>query len=1026
MQILSGAVSQAIYERLSGLDKATRDQLSQLCAFEFVGDLSDESAEDQLCAILDNILSRGLPTLCSPYVERILAERLMLTEEETHAGRVLFDGRGDCLDDVWEQLESALWVVDPRLGPDYAVTTGLGSAAEEQFLLETLPRVAGEWCHQLVDHQMELAQIIGREFKDQRCDFAVRLSDNKRLIIEIDGPEHDQPEQQHLDAKRDAALEAAGWVTLRLPVRDLAAPSKKQAAKLREFFSGCRASNALALNHHNPFWLDDERRRASLLLLVPLAVARIQKVLVRLVNSGILRLDAPSWTLLVREGDVPCAWLALEDFSQLLGNLLALMDRPPHPPIKLLVEACPEFGESELSTPSEDAALTVLPGGGDSSVRPDIVLDVSMLLRKRPVTNTAVHQAPSDDRPPRFSVWSVYRAQAKHRVACAKSVPYVVHPESENPALNYFLNYVFRKAAFRDGQMRMLSRSLARKDVVGLLPTGAGKSLCYQLAGFLQPGVTLIIDPIRSLMHDQVRSLRVIGVHRAVYVDSTLSDDERRRRQDDIRQGAWQFVFVAPERLFIRVFRECLETGASADPPLWFSYCVFDEAHCVSEWGHDFRPAYLAVGESARRFCGTEDGRLPFIALTGTASYDVLADVQRELGIEDEESIVSLTSFDRPELHFEVYAVDDPDGPRPVNPFKNKELAGILKQGFLVELLKDTLPKHELWADGSPESFYELNGRSTNSGIVFCPHASLKGVFGVHDVAGKIARELPQLRNSVGRFASSTMETDALVETQNRFMSDALAVLVATKAFGMGVDKPNIRFTVHLSMPASVEAFYQEAGRAGRDGSPALCVLLLSEIYDDKDLMLYFHEQSFPGADSDKRVLHRHLKGKRGLEWKLSRLTTKGATCHPITYSDDKDKNEIGKAVYRLLCVGAVDDYTIDYNRNLYELHLTHHDDQHYIERTARHLSKYVSKCEAALLPEKIKEHKGVTTLQKCLGYLVDFVYERIGPRRVEAIHIMDQAARLGAHGNGNPGRDREACAQAFREYVLSYFDSRY
>ncbi len=232
--------------------------------------------------------------------------------------------------------------------------------------------------------------------------------------------------------------------------------------------------------------------------------------------------------------------------------------------------------------------------------------------------------------------------------------------EAVRNSLRYFLQNVFRKVEFRAGQVKILERTLTLRPVVGLLPTAAGKSLCYQLASFTQPGFTLIVDPLRSLMIDQQENLEALGIHRCVAIMSGMEateTEDRRFREEGYRSvgmGHQIFVFVAPERLQIPEFRDHVKSFSAHAP---IPYCVVDEAHCVSEWGHDFRPAYLNVGRLVRTYC-EHDGMQPsLLALTGTASQNVIIDIMRELEIDDQEAVVKPKSFDRKELDFEVHYV---------------------------------------------------------------------------------------------------------------------------------------------------------------------------------------------------------------------------------------------------------------------------------------------------------------------------------------------------------------------------------
>ena len=329
------------------------------------------------------------------------------------------------------------------------------------------------------------------------------------------------------------------------------------------------------------------------------------------------------------------------------------------------------------------------------------------------------------------------------------------------------LRQYFGFSSFREGQQTLIDAVLAGRDVLGVMPTGGGKSLCYELPALLLPGLTLVISPLISLMKDQVMALQNAGIP-AGCIHSAMSVEELREAYRDTRFGAYKILYIAPERLLTDGF-------CALAQELEISLLAVDEAHCISQWGQDFRPSYLKILDFLQKL----PRRPALAAFTATATAQVRSDIVRILQLQDPVTVV--TGFDRPNLRFEVLRPQD-------------------KRRALLELL-------EL-----------LEERRDKSGIVYC--ATRKGV-----------EQICELLQSSGFAASryhAGLSPDERRQNQEDFICDRCTVMVATNAFGMGIDKSNVSYVIHCNMPKSVEAYYQEAGRAGRDGAPADCILLFS------------------------------------------------------------------------------------------------------------------------------------------------------------------------------------------------------
>ena len=318
--------------------------------------------------------------------------------------------------------------------------------------------------------------------------------------------------------------------------------------------------------------------------------------------------------------------------------------------------------------------------------------------------------------------------------------------------------------SFRPGQAELTDALLAGRDVLGVMPTGGGKSVCYQVPALLLPGVTVVISPLISLMKDQVEALSAAGIP-AAFINSSLSGDELREIYRRAWRGEFKLLYAAPERLSAEGF---LKLAQGLEIPL----VAVDEAHCVSQWGQDFRPSYLKIPEFLDRL----PRRPALAAFTATATGQVREDIVRLLGLRDPVTVV--TGFDRPNLFFQV-----------------------LRPEHKLVALKDLLAR-----------------RRGKSGIVYCATRA-----GVERVCG----DLRDAGYAAARYHAGLSEEERR-QNQEDFRFDRCPVMVATNAFGMGIDKSNVSYVIHYNMPKSLEAYYQEAGRAGRDGERAECILLFS------------------------------------------------------------------------------------------------------------------------------------------------------------------------------------------------------
>ena len=360
------------------------------------------------------------------------------------------------------------------------------------------------------------------------------------------------------------------------------------------------------------------------------------------------------------------------------------------------------------------------------------------------------------------------------------------------------LKTYFGYATFREGQEKIVEAILANRDVLAIMPTGAGKSVCYQIPALMLPGITLVISPLISLMQDQVKALNDAGIH-AAFINSSLTENQISKALYLAAGGRYKIIYVAPERLENYEF---LEFARNVE----ISMVTVDEAHCISQWGQDFRPSYLKIVEFVKNL-----PKRPIVsAFTATATEEVKNDILCTLSLADPEVVI--TGFDRKNLYYSVENIRR-------------------KDGFIMEYIE----KHP-----------------TESGIIYC--ATRKNVDNLFEMLFK--RGVPVTRYHAG------LTNETRKKNQDDFIYDRTPVIIATNAFGMGIDKSNVRYVIHYNMPQSMENYYQEAGRAGRDGENSQCILLFSlqDVMIDRMLL---DNKDFSDVDEEDECLIRQRDIRR-------------------------------------------------------------------------------------------------------------------------------------------------------------------
>lgn len=1065
-----------------------------------------------ILAVLNNIITRGLPTKASPYIEGVF-KSFGNKQVADELGSINFDIEHLDFDDLFfaMHLIDSRWKIDDN---QYNCKI-LDSELEKAFITQHAPQIL----RQLLQPQRALDSItLQKEHHSQRVDFAfeypyqVNINGNNRngCVIELDGDAyHSDPAQQLLDSQRNNALASKLWNCIRIA---------ENRINQSDYYHQIGGDYVDALK--NAYRRDFDAKWAETLQLVlsPIAIARLEKTILEALMTGKLDINSKKWKVIVKEHDVPCAALAFEDLRQMFDHIAQLSvdySDMKFPDVNLTIISTKEFKNSSLHL-----GKTVESADYRSTTEYDMVVDIAV-LRRAGLENIDFSEYRCRNKC-YFNIRSAHYHRNERQIYTSDRINYkpITNPNAQGryddvtenvEHLQYFLQFLFRKEEFRPGQTPILSRALQNKSVIGLLPTGGGKSLTYQIAAMLQPGVTLVIDPLRSLMKDQYDGLIRAGIDTCTYINSDTDAFIREYRMTQMEQSLLQFVFLSPERLAIDSFRQRLanmqETG------VYFSYGVIDEVHCVSEWGHDFRTTYLHLGRNLYNYVlpkqNESDNHIALFGLTATASFDVLADIERELSGNgafplDAEVIVRYEYTNRVELQYKIEYIDaNPMHKTPwavYNP-KNEQVASIisnihnyineLQQDSCIENIKDKFVKRVGLTqenDGMeysrlmdmnlhlpmPSDWYDGEKPYTNSGIVFCPHT--KGLIGVKDSVTKngdtirgIASAIEQnLSIDVGRFVGGDS-----TEVQDKFIDNNLAIMVATKAFGMGIDKPNVRFTINTNISSSLESFVQEAGRAGRDKKMALATIMYSDYQNvDKNVAQYFFNEAFVGKDFEKwcmleiclfaEIIYVNGKKDHGI---LAPINENISNCEVyIPYCNGISDNTLpqiisclknseaehkklieniqksdydtiaqiyAKTIFRMCCIGLVDDYTQDYNKHHYKILVRQGNEDFYYDNLFAFYLRYFKKERAHAMVEAAKRielkrqfdnpiHEAIF---KCLSSLTDFIYDKTAAKRLQAIDDIEAFCQEGLNKKYNSWLDAN---EGLKDYIYYYFNSKY
>lgn len=917
-----------------------------------IQNLDDIIVEDEYFAgicIIKNILQRGRPTAISSY----LRKELKLTDSTslTIPFALISNTRSVWIDTIKGDSENN----------DFPAKT---------FLYERIKEDLGDWSfiQNLIVPELsfnEITQIEYSNFSGQQVDFFLAQA---KLVIEIDGQQHKQDAQRISDGLRDQHLALHNILTVRIDSHDLKNKTKKYYDKIEEIKNRLEKYERFLKFYRETISISFEDIDLDTVskILIPTSIIRFQILIIELLFNGKLSLNSKSWKIEVLNRDVSnYELLAFNDLMLWFKHIFNLQKISFEPPVLEIINVS-KFDKTK-------------------NLKIDFSLmqrwtDENLIEQEIIYVRTDYHDLFYNKKINKLEKVNYFK------LATAKPFKYSFIQEgddSDEKNLAFFLENIYGYTEFNPGQLSIIQNALEFRGngTIGLLPTGGGKSLTYQLACLLQPCISFVVCPIKSLMYDQVKDLSDLKIDHVSSITGDILGEHREHILDNFGNNKYFFVFISPERFQTKDFRDRLD---AINRHSNFSYAVIDEVHCLSEWGHDFRTSYLNLSKTIHKFCGGAK----FLGLTATASVNVLKDVQLEFDIKQED-VKTLVDYSRPELEF-IVLEDESD-----------------KYGKL----KSILDKEE-----ENYKFKEMDGLSSNqrSALIFTPFVN--GQYGCFHVANRLTNDygvpVKFYSGSKPKDFKSDVDFDKYkINVQDDFKVDKFRILVATKAFGMGINKRNIGLTFHYGIPASMEALYQEAGRAGRDKNNAKCYVILSKEKEDTELEKIFNsEASFEDINSvldsagynKGDVLRQVFLYQGGMAPIEDELKTLCDLHHQYSLPNSQkvvsasqlnsNKSNVEKAIYRLSNLGIIEDWTVDdFFQGIFTVNFKNFDEKSIYNELLSFIRKYTDdfnfddKEENKKYTGILEEH-GKYTFKGLARVLLQWSYDKFGRNRRESL----------------------------------------
>lgn len=896
--------------------------------------------------IVKNILTRGTPTFASRFLEKKYEYDLSLDNQELYL----------------VSNESAKWTNTIK-----GSETTLDNPALVFYNNIDQYFKSGSFIKQMIIPEVLINEIINEdnsEFREQTVDFFIPQA---KLVIEIDGMQHEN--NVDFDAKRDDVLESKGFSVFRIKTIDINNNTQEfqnsiitiknilYNNELIKLYSKCRGLEDIYNKGENK----EIVRKLDLT-----SIARFQLTIIELLLNNHIFLEDKEWNFLIKTNHrIDFVDDALNDLILWFEKIFALQ--------KITFKA-PKININNKKLKN-------------------IIIDFDIFKRwseecktKKDVIYVRADYYDNKDR-------------NHFEIDHDDSFQYELDEKEDREILKWFLNNIFRlrgneEISFRDGQLPIIINVLNKRDTVGILPTGTGKSLCYQLPALLQPGISFIVSPLKSLINDQYDSMLRQHITNVTYIQSELSPDERKENMDKISNGKAIMFWITPERFQNEDFRERIKT---INIEYNGSYAVIDEVHCMSEWGHDFRVSYLQLVKTIRQY-------LPqsiLLGLTATASTNVITDLKIEFEIR-ENDIKTIDKFYRDEFTFHITECKEEE-----------------KEERLLQII---------------DKYSNMLNISNKFGmLVYSNFAS--GKFGVEGLCKNVSTKYNDFKNYFGHYSGSDNQSDqtkAII--QKKFKEDKLSLLFATKAFGMGIDKPNIRCTIHYGMPSSLEAFYQEVGRAGRDNKPAHSYIIHSIAADEYKKITEDRLRSDDNSQLSHNLYHKcdvldHLilmtKNSLNVEYEANEIylvykelskkdysniidahiimKNRGETKNKILNEDDNDIkiedafNIAQNYAYKLSLMGIINDWTCDYKKRTLKIELNKID----IESIKDSINKYINQYERDFDIRNVDKHRYAKIydimngkndeVYKCIYSLLQWYNDKFIYNRKQALKNIDE-----------------------------------